>query len=244
MVNRVPGAVWDPITTQPRPLRGRGRGLIGHIAVSNSHNLRGNPAGNCWHLYLPKVGPAIQQLDLDVMCGCSRTGDLTCVSFESEGGVGTDVNYPWTPNQVEWAARVLLHMHRTEGVPLRSMTSSLPREGGFGTHRLGIDPYRVLGGESWSTHYAKECPGNARHAQRATVVSLALWLKGGGDDMPTVDEFWNHKVSEATGTAEKTLQDAREIARRAEQEAKYANLKIDAVLKALNVPVPSRPENL
>ena len=218
MANIVPGANWRPIPIDYSrwPKRRKGRGLIGHIAVSSSPDLRGDPNGNCWTFYLPEQGPAIQQIDLDYVSGSSRAGDATCATFESQGGLGPDVNRQrWNANQVWWAARILRHLHDTEGVPLEVMENSLPTSRGFGTHRLGIDPYRVPGGESWSTKYGKECPGDARHAQRAEIVALARSMDG-DDDMPTPEDLLDAKVSDETGTVRQTLRDARQIARRTE----------------------------
>jgi hypothetical protein len=196
MANVVPGALWHPIDVGNRAKRRKGRGLIGHIAVVNSPLLLPGPLAtrpSDWTFYLPKnpypTGERFAQLiDLDVQCWSSADGNATCPAFESEGGVGADVNGPWTPNQVEAAAMILAHMHRTEGVPLQDMVNSLPGSRGFGVHRYGIDPYRVPGGEVWSKVYAKACPGDARVRQVPAIVARAQQLVNGeGDDM-TPDE--------------------------------------------------------
>jgi hypothetical protein len=170
MPNIVPGALWKPIDVGNRAARRKGRGLIGHIAVVNSTLLIPGPLAtrpSDWHFYLPKnpypTGERFAQLiDLDLQCWSSADANATCAAFESEGGVGTDVNGLWTDNQIEAAAIILAHMHRTEGVPLQDMVNSLPTSRGFGVHRYGIDPYRVPGGELWSKVYAKACPGDSR----------------------------------------------------------------------------------
>src|SRR5689334_14594944 len=156
MPNILPGAVWQPIPVGNRAARRKGRGLVGHVAVSSAKNLTPGPLSSRnadWHFYLPKDGPAIQYIDLDLQCWASGVGNASLVAFESEGGLGTaaQVNAePWTDNQLDWAARILRHLHDTEGVPLAVMEDSRPGSRGFGTHRLGINPWRVADGELWS----------------------------------------------------------------------------------------------
>lgn len=191
MSNVVPGALWRPIDVGNRAARRKGRGLIGHIAVSNSALLIPGPLAtrpSDWHFYLPKnpypTGERFAQLiDLDLQSWSSAAGNATCPAFESEGGVGADVNGLWTANQVESAAIILAHLNRTEGVPLQDMVNSLPTSRGFGIHRYGIDPYRVAGGEKWSSVYAKACPGDNRAKQVGAIVARAQQIVNGDDDM-------------------------------------------------------------
>lgn len=175
MPNIVPGVSWQPINIGSRAARRKGRGLCGHVAVSNSKNLVPGPNAD-WHFYLPKDGPAIQYIDLDLQCWASGDGNSTMAAFESEGGMGSTAQVnaePWTENQLNWAARILRHMHDTEGVPLQVMASSASSERGFGTHRLGVPGYMQPGTEQWSSSAGKLCPGDAKHAQRFEVVRRA-----------------------------------------------------------------------
>lgn len=185
MANIVPGVTWRPINVGNRAARRKGRGLCGHVAVSNSKNLVPGPNAD-WHFYLPKEGPAIQYIDLDLQCWATGDGNATMAAFESEGGMGTaaQVNAePWNDNQLNWAARVLRHMHDTEGVPLRVMESSAASERGFGTHRLGVPGYMQPGTQQWSSSRGKLCPGDAKHAQRFEIVRRA------GGDIANSEEF-------------------------------------------------------
>jgi hypothetical protein len=187
MANVVPGALWKPVDVGNRAARRKGRGLIGHIAVVNSTLLIPGPLAtrpSDWHFYLPKqpypTGQRFAQLiDLDLQSWSSADANPTCAAFESEGGVGADVNGLWTDNQIESAAIILAHMHRTEGVPLQDMVNSLPGSRGFGVHRYGIDPYRVAGGEKWSSVYAKACPGDARVRQVPQIIARAQQIVNG-----------------------------------------------------------------
>ena len=178
MPNIVPGVVWQPVDVGNRARRIKGRGLCGHVAVSSSKNLAPGPLAtraSDWHFYLPKSGPAIQYIDLDLQCWATGAGNSTMAAFESEGGLGTEAQVnaePWTDNQLNWAARILRHMHDTEGVPLRVMASSESSERGFGTHRLGVPGYMTTG-EVWSSSRGKSCPGTAKHDQRFEIVRRA-----------------------------------------------------------------------
>lgn len=197
MPNLVPGFRWAPVAVGNRAKRQKGRGLIGHVAVSSSKHLGPGSLtsrGSDWHFYLPKVGPGIQQIDLDVQSWSSGDANDDTVSFESEGGLGDSraVNRePWTADQIESAAQILAHMHRTEGVPLQVMPDSRPSSRGFGFHRLGIDPWRVSGGQVWSTSRGKLCPGDAKVAQAPLIVARAKEIVSGnaqGDDMANVPQ--------------------------------------------------------
>ncbi|NUT08187.1 MAG: hypothetical protein HOV76_32440 [Hamadaea sp.] len=196
MATIVPGALWRPIDVGNRAARRKGRGLIGHIAVVNTALLTPGPLAtrpSDWHFYLPKnpypTGERFAQfIDLDLQCWSSAAGNATCPAFESEGGVGADVNGPWTDNQIEAAAMILAYLHRSEGVPLQDMGNSLPTSRGFGVHRYGIDPYRVAGGEKWSSVYAKACPGDARVRQIPQIVARAQQLVNGAAPTPTSED--------------------------------------------------------
>ena len=186
MANIVPGAVWQPVDVGNRPARRKGRGLVGHVAVSSSKNLVPGPLAtrsSDWHFYLPKTGPAVQYIDMDLQCWATSAGNASLVAFESEGGMGSSVQLnaePWTDNQCQWAARILRHLHDTEGVPLQAMPDSRPTSRGFGTHRLGISPWRGAGGEVWSSANGKECPGNTKVSQVPHIIQLA---QTGDNDM-------------------------------------------------------------
>jgi hypothetical protein len=179
VANLVPGFLWTPIDVGTRAARRKGRGAIGHVAVSNSKNLIPGPLASRpsdWHFYFPKIGPARQYIDLDVQCWSSAGGNPTCPAWESEGGMGTaaQVNAePWTHDQIVSGAMVLRHLHQTEGTPYQDMRNSLPSSRGLGVHRYGISPWRVPGGEVWSSVNGKLCPGDAKAAQVATIVDLA-----------------------------------------------------------------------
>jgi hypothetical protein len=220
MANIVPGFIWHPIDVGNRAKRVKGRGAVGHVAVSGSVNLvpSGTPATRSadWHWYNPKVGPGIQYIDLDLQCWASGSGNRTLPAFESQGGLGTaaQVNAePWNDNQIENAARFYAHLVETEGAPLQVMPNSLPGSRGLAGHRHGIDPWRCAGGESWSSSRGKLCPGDAKMAQLPVIVARASEIVHGSptptptpqpvtvleEDMPVVLRDPDHTMWIYTG---------------------------------------------
>lgn len=184
-MNIVPGAIWQPIDVGQRAARKKGRGAVGHVAVSGAKNLPATTPlavrGGDWHFYLPKDGNPngtvrfFQYIDLDLQCWASMDGNTTLPAWESEGGLGTTAQVnaePWTENQLEAAAIIYAHLVRTEGAPLQVMPDSRPTSRGLGAHRFGIDPWRVPGGEKWSDP-GKLCPGTAKVAQLPEIVARA-----------------------------------------------------------------------
>lgn len=190
-MNIVPGFTWEPVDVGNRAARRKGRGHIAHVAVSGSQNLRPGPLATRpadWHFYLPKIGPGIQQIDLDLQSWSSRDGNGSTTSSEAEGGLGTaaEVNAePWSPDQFENLARILAYENETERVPLQVMPDSLAGSCGLGYHRLGIDPWRVTGGELWSGSRGKLCPGDGKIAQIPDIVARAVEIRG-GSQTPTI----------------------------------------------------------
>lgn len=178
MSNLIPGAVHRLIDTSGRAARKKGRAVVAHVAVSNSKTLPPS-GGNDWHAYLPKAGGIIQYVDLDVRSYATLNGNGSVIAWESEGGVGEDVNGPWTDGQMEAGAFLLAYANETEGTPLEVMPDSRPGSRGMGYHRLGVDPFRVAGGELWSSARGKVCPGPTRIGQIPAMVARARELRGG-----------------------------------------------------------------
>jgi hypothetical protein len=196
VANIVPGVLWQPIDYSGHGMRRKGRGAVAHVAVSESATLRPTAGGNSWHFYLPRSGPAIQYIDLDRCAYAQLDGNATMVSWESQGGVINPDGEPWTDNQVEWGARILAHLAATEGVPLQVMPDSLPTSKGLGWHRLGIDPWRVPGGERWSGARGKLCPGAAKIAQIPRIVARATEIASAGEGLDVDEATLRRIISE------------------------------------------------
>lgn len=165
-------------------------GVCHHIAVSNGASLFNffNTPGNATsHFYVRKTAPAgaamadfEQYVDTDLRAPANLEGNHRLISIETQGGVGADLDAGWTQlqlNRIAWIDRM---MHEIHGIPLVAMPNSLSTSRGIGYHRLGIDPWRIEGGELWSESYKKVCPGDARIKQQAQIINLARSLT---DDM-------------------------------------------------------------
>jgi hypothetical protein len=172
-----PGAIWRPIPVSPsRPKRGKGRAVILHVAVSEGASLFPifSTTGNDSHLYVRKDGSVEQYIDLELVAYASIAANANTISVETQGGVTNPDGEPWTAAQVATLARIARWAHDTEGVPLSLMPNSLPASKGIGHHRLGIDPWRVAGGEVWSSSRGKLCPGAAKIAQIPQIITAAI----------------------------------------------------------------------
>lgn len=83
---------------------------------------------------------------------------------------------PWTPKQVSALIDLVAWLCAEHDIPAVLMPDSKPERRGIGYHRLGVDPWRLPGGELWSTSMGKECPGVRRIAQIPGIVG-AVRLK-------------------------------------------------------------------
>lgn len=192
MTNIMPGAVWRPIpVSSSRARRQKGRGVCLHVAVSESSSLFNyfSTAEVDSHFYVAKSGVIEQYVDADLVAYANLNGNYSLISVETQGGVTNIEGESWTIAQVASLAKIAKWAHDTEGVPLQVMPNSLPTSRGVGYHRLGVDPYRVPGGELWSSAYGKSCPGTAKIAQVTAVVKAASSAvpTPSGDDVPLTD---------------------------------------------------------
>jgi hypothetical protein len=73
-----------------------------------------------------------------------------------------------------------------------------PGRRGIAYHRQGCDPYRVSGGDHWSEHYGKVCPGDARISQLINIIipRVAAALAGHPEEDDVADTFiaWHSNV--------------------------------------------------
>jgi hypothetical protein len=185
----MPGVAWRPIpVSSSRPRRTKGRGVCLHVAVSEAASLFPyfSTANVDSHFYVAKSGTIEQYVDTDLVAYAQLVGNATLISVETQGGVTNPDSEPWTAPQVDALARICRWAHDIEGVPLQVMPDSRPTSRGLGSHRLGIDPWRVSGGELWSTANGKLCPGAAKVAQIPQIRTRADQIVG-GDDMPLTD---------------------------------------------------------
>jgi N-acetylmuramoyl-L-alanine amidase len=186
----MPGAVWRPIpVSSSRPRRSKGRGVCLHVAVSEAPSLFDyfSSASADSHFYVAKNGTIEQYVDTDLVAYAQLDGNASLISVETQGGAVNPDGEPWTAAQVESLARIAAWAHGSEGVPLTPMPNSLPASRGIGYHRLGINPWRVAGGELWSSATGKLCPGAAKVAQVPQIITRASRIVN-GEDMPLTNE--------------------------------------------------------
>lgn len=179
-----PGAIRKEVTRHRTSLvlvNGRYRAVVFHIAVSDSASLfnyfnqPGNPTS---HFYVRKTGVVEQYVDTQFRAPAQLEGNPTCISIETEGGTEAGCSGTWTAEQVNALTDLTVWLNQVGGLPLVAMPNSLPASVGVGYHRLGINPWRVSGGETWSDATGKECPCDHRIAQIPGILAAA---QQGGD---------------------------------------------------------------
>jgi hypothetical protein len=145
------------------------------------------------HFGVGENGETEQWQDLKYSADANLDGWYRVVSIETAdyGGVfgkwdtKNAANVPaWTDAQIErlvammvWFCRKETHANcpttwecHKSGVPCVVIPDSKPGRRGIGYHKQGCDPYRVAGGEKWSSAYGKECPSDKRINQLRTIV--------------------------------------------------------------------------
>ena len=200
MAFRYPGAAWDPLGPQTEPRMQSHDILCWHTMVgsltgtSNMFHQNGY-GGTESHLGMgeSKAQGMEQWQDLMHQADANKDGGHRVVSVETAdyGGVfgrwdtGNPDNVPaWTDEQLDMAVEFTVWFCRKEthagcpadwkchqvGLPCDLIPDSKPGRRGIGYHKQGCDPYRVAGGESWSTSYGKECPADRRISQLKAIV--------------------------------------------------------------------------
>lgn len=181
-----PGAFYVPLSNYMKADRKRTtfNKVVLHTAVSNSRSLEGQfrdyNRGVCSHFYVDRSGNVEQYIDTDFKSNADFEGNGSSISIETwDGGQGVSAldevinRKPWTDDQVGAIARLINWISVTHKIPMTAITNSLPTSRGVGYHRLGVDPWRVNGGETWSKDRGKICPGDARISQINGIISTA-----------------------------------------------------------------------
>jgi N-acetylmuramoyl-L-alanine amidase len=139
-------------------------------------------------------GAVWQWQDTAFSAQANGEANLRAISIETADNApsSSDDLAPWTSAQCESIAGILAWCHVTHKIPLIPAPNSLPGSKGIGYHRQGIDPWRVLGGEVWSSSRGKVCPGDRRIAQIPGIIARAKQIVS-GDDV-TAAEVWGYDV--------------------------------------------------
>lgn len=179
-----PGCIKKEVTRHRTPMADH-RGICLHIAVStgaslfNYFNQPGNPTS---HFYVRFSGEVEQYVSTAYRAPAQLDGNPTMIGIETQGGVGANLNEGWYDPQRESLARLCAWLHETHGIPLQAMPNSKPSSRGVGYHKQGVDPYRVDGGELWSSAFGKVCPGDVRIQQIPGIITRARQIVTQEDD--------------------------------------------------------------
>lgn len=134
-------------------------------------------------------GVAWQMADTDYRAAANLDGNWRIISVETADNAERPIA-PWTPMQQLTIVRIMVDAHRLDGIPLVLVPDSKPGRRGICYHRMGCDPYRVAGGELWSSAYGKDCPTEARIRQIPGLIKRAQAIVNGTvqeDDMSAAD---------------------------------------------------------
>ena len=188
-----PHAQWRPLADQ-QPARMTRHDLVilhtmvGSLWGTDAYFRQGGYGGTESHFGVGGDGTVLQWTDLDCRADANYEANHRAISIET-ADKGEDFpawsgsNVPaWTPQQVEAIARIVAWCCARYDIPCVLVPDSRPGRRGIGYHRQGIDPWRVSGGEQWSTSAGKVCPGNRRIAQVPAVIDRARAILAGEDD--------------------------------------------------------------
>lgn len=156
--------------------------------------------GNAAHFTTGANGKIVQARDTRYRSAANLNGNWHVIAIENEDhgpayGAWSGSNVPrFTAAQAEAIAKILVWAHRTHNIPLTLVPDSKVGRRGIAYHRQGCDPYRVTGGELWSSAYGKVCPGDKRIAQLINeIIPRARALAAGttmeDDDMALDDSL-------------------------------------------------------
>jgi hypothetical protein len=136
------------------------------------------------HFGVGHDGKVYQWQDTRLEAHANKEGNRRLISIETEdrgpgfaAWTGGDVP-AWTNPQVDAIAHVIARCFLEYDIPITPIPDTRPQRRGVGYHRQGIGSAIVSGGENWSKHKAKACPGNRRIAQIPSVLKRAQDITG------------------------------------------------------------------
>ena len=156
--------------------------MAGSLAGTDSWFRQDGYGGTESHFGVGGDGVCWQWQDTSRVAEANYRGNHRTISIETaDKGTGfstwTGSDVPaWTDQQVASLARLIAFLCKEHSIPCMAIPDSLPGRRGIGHHRLGIDPWRVPGGEMWSSVRGKVCPGARRIAQLPRVIETARAL--------------------------------------------------------------------
>jgi hypothetical protein len=193
-------------------------------------------------------GVVYQWQDTEFSADANLNGNRRLISIETADNApksAKDIE-PWTPKQCAAIIALVARLCAKYDIPAELVPDSKPTRRGIAYHRQGIDPWRVDGGEVWSSARGKECPGDRRIEQiTAEIIPGVRSALAGGvtteDSMAWTDE---HKLTELDakiyGEKKGDLRSESAFIRyppgveRLRQEMKAANAALAALVGAQN----------
>lgn len=220
MTDVYPGAIWRPIDYSGHNACDELTAFTVHEAVTTAEqSVFGwvSSEGSC-NVFNGRYGYCEQYIPAGVQSYANSAGNHRSFAMESFDGlkIVNDPSYrevgmggiygdsaqtgQWDEGQCERIADIFAWLNLDHGIPLRLMATSATSEHGIGPHRLGVPGWPIYdnnGGELWTSHAGKPCPGDMRIAQlpgivaRAQVIASAVtagtatWLPTGNVDLPS-----------------------------------------------------------
>lgn len=164
--------------------------MAGSLAGTDAYFRQNGYGGVESHFGMGADGTVWQWQDTSRIAEANYRGNHRIISIETaDKGTGFDPwsgsDVPaWTDHQLASLARLIAFLCKEHSIPCTPIPDSKPGRRGVGHHRLGIDPWRVSGGELWSTARGKACPGAHRIAQLPRVIVTAQALMDGSAPAP------------------------------------------------------------
>lgn len=163
--------------------------MVGSLTGTDQYFRRDGYGGVEAHFGVGGDGTVYQWQDTDYRADANLNGNHRIISIETADHgpefpkwSGSDVP-AWTPAQIEQIAQIIARCCRHYGIPCALVPDSRPERRGIAYHRQGCDPWRVAGGELWSSAYGKVCPGDRRIAQIPQVIDRARHILEGEDEL-------------------------------------------------------------
>lgn len=184
-MTRCPYALWDPLGPQTQSrlhnpdivcLHTMAGSFVGTNIFFHDNGYGGTES----HFGIAGSGVARQWQDLDYRADANLDGNDHIISIETADKgedfphwIGSDVP-PWTKEQLSKIIEITSWCCDRYGIPRVLVPDSKPGRRGIAYHRQGVDPWRVSGGELWSSARGKVCPGDRRIKQITSIIIPGL----------------------------------------------------------------------
>lgn len=161
-MSKMPGAKWVG-EHGSRPMKA--------YDIVCAHTIVGHDPAHQAHFSTGNEGLITQSRDTRFQSAANLQGNHRIIAIENEDTPpGWNNQLDFTDAQIDSIAKIIVWCHKTHGIPIVPCPNSKPGSRGIAYHRQGIDgnfdsyayPGRVKGGELWSEHFGKMCPGDRR----------------------------------------------------------------------------------